>query len=148
MRRAAITLLFMVFLAGSPAGARDREPGREFGLSGAAVAANLLYTPPKLVTALIGLPLGASTLVFTGWNLRAAYAVWVPTVTGTYFLTPSHLEGDRPIEFFGSHYPSTLGCKPYPNTAYFGDPRCSKEERRCCKARRAPCHSEAAEAEE
>jgi len=45
------------------------------------------------------------------------YAVWVPTVTGPYFLTPAHFEGTRPIEFFGSLYPSTLGCEPYPNTA-------------------------------
>ncbi len=124
MRRASITLLLMAFLAGWPARAQDRDPGREIGLAGASVAANLLYTPPKLLTALIGLPVGALTGLCTGWNLRSMYAVWVPTVTGTYFLTPAHLEGTRPIEFFGSHYPSTLGCEPYPNTAYIHDSRC------------------------
>jgi hypothetical protein len=117
MRRASIALFLMAFLAGWPARAQDREPGREFGLASASVASNLLYTPPKLLTALIGLPAGALTAVCTGWDLRSMYAVWVPTVTGTYFLTPAHLEGTRPIEFFGSHYPSTLGCEPYPNTA-------------------------------
>lgn len=114
MRKVAITLLLMTFLAVSPAGAEDRSPGREFGLAGAAAAFNLLYTPPKLVMALVGLPLGAITGVCTGWNVRSMYAVWVPTVTGTYFLTPAHLERKRPIEFFGSHYPTTLGCAANP----------------------------------
>ena len=117
MRRASITLLLMAFLACGPARAQDRDPGREFGLAGASAAANLLYTPPKLLTALIGLPLGAITGVCTGWNVRSMYAVWVPTVTGTYFVTPAHLEGTRSIEFFGSHYPTTLGCEANPNMA-------------------------------
>jgi len=117
MQRAFITLLLMVFLACGPARAEDRNPGREFGLAGASVGANLLYTPPKLLTALIGLPVGALTGVFTGLDLRSMYAVWVPTVTGTYFVTPAHLEGTRPIEFFGSHYPTTLGCEANPNMA-------------------------------
>lgn len=115
MRKVSITLLLMAFLTGWPVRAEDREPVREFGLAGASAAANLLYTPPKLVTALIGLPLGAITGVCTGLNVRSMYAVWVPTVTGTYFVTPAHLEGKRPIEFFGSHYPTTLGCEANPN---------------------------------
>ena len=117
MRRASITLLLMAFLACGPVRAQDRDPGREFGLAGVSVAANLLYTPPKLLMALIGLPVGALTGVFTGLNVRSMYAVWVPTVTGTYFVTPAHLEGTRPIEFFGSHYPTTLGCEANPNMA-------------------------------
>jgi len=107
----------MVFLACGPARAEDRTPGRELGLAGLSVAANLLYTPPKLLTALIGLPVGALTGVCTGLDVRSMYAVWVPTVTGTYFLTPAHLERTRPIEFFGSHYPTTLGCEANPNMA-------------------------------
>ena len=126
MQRAFITLLLMVFLACGPARAEDRNPGREFGLAGASVGANLLYTPPKLLTALIGLPVGALTGVFTGLDLRSMYAVWVPTVTGTYFVTPAHLEGTRPIEFFGSHYPTTLGCEANPNMACTHGARCSK----------------------
>ena len=126
MQRAFITLLLMVFLACGPARAEDRNPSREFGLAGASVGANLLYTPPKLLTALIGLPVGALTGVFTGLDLRSMYAVWVPTVTGTYFVTPAHLEGTRPIEFFGSHYPTTLGCEANPSMACTHDARCSK----------------------
>ena len=126
MQRAFITLLLMVFLACGPERAEDRTPGRDFGLAGASAATNLLYTPPKLLTALIGLPLGAITGVCTGWNVRSMYAVWVPTVTGTYFVTPAHLEGTRSIEFFGSHYPTTLGCEANPNMACTHDARRTK----------------------
>src|SRR5438046_10743085 len=108
MRRASITLFLMAFLACGPARAQDRDPGREFGLAGASAAANLLYTPPKLLTALIGLPLGAITGVCTGLNVRSMYAVWVQTVTGAYFVSPDHLEGTRLIELFGSVYPYTM----------------------------------------
>ena len=55
MRRASVTLLLVALLAGWPAHAGARDAGRDFGLAGAAVGANLLYTPPKLLTALIGL---------------------------------------------------------------------------------------------
>jgi hypothetical protein len=115
MRRLSITLLLMAALASWPARAEDREPVREFGLAGAAAVTSLFYTPAKVLTALIGLPLGAITGVCTGLDVRSMYAVWVPTVTGTYFLTPAHLERERPIEFFGSHYPSTWGCEANPN---------------------------------
>jgi hypothetical protein len=118
MRRASITLLLTAFLAGSPAAAQDREPGKDFGLAGASAVANLVYTPPKLLTALIGLPLGAVTGLFTGLNERSMYAVWTPTMTGTYFLTPAHLEGKRPIEFLGSRYPKSLACGADPNTEW------------------------------
>ena len=115
MQKVSMTLVLMALLAGWPARAEDRQPLTEFGLAGASAVANLLYTPPKLVTALIGLPLGAITGVCTGLDVRSMYAVWVPTVTGTYFLTPAHFEGTRPIEFLGSHYPTTLGCEANPN---------------------------------
>ena len=98
MQRAFITLLLMVFLACGPARAEDRNPGREFGLAGASVGANLLYTPPKLLTALIGLPVGALTGVFTGLDLRSMYAVWVPTVFSKN--RDRLLEGDIAQAFF------------------------------------------------
>jgi hypothetical protein len=110
MRRIAGTLLLIACLAGWPARATAawEAPGRELGLAGGSVGANLLYTPAKLVTALTGALVGGCTAIFTGFDVRSMYAVWVPTVTGTYFLTPDHLLGTRPIEFFGSHYPEAL----------------------------------------
>jgi hypothetical protein len=62
----------------------------------------LLYTPAKVIVAVGGLTLGGLTGLLTGGDTRSAYAVWVPVATGTYFLTPSHLDGSEPIEFFGT----------------------------------------------
>ena len=65
---------------------------------------DLVYTPIKVLTAMVGLPIGAMTGVLTGGDVRSAYAVWVPTASGTYFITPAHLEGTEPVQFFGSDY--------------------------------------------
>ncbi len=112
MRRASLILLLAGLLGGVPARARAHDIGRDFGLAGASVGLNLLYTPPKLLTAFTGFLVGTATAVFTGCDVRSMYAVWVPTVTGTYFITPAHLEGEKPIEFLGSHYPAVLTCAP------------------------------------
>ena len=32
-------------------------------------------------------------------------AIWVPALGGTFFLTNAHMDGSKPIEFFGSNYP-------------------------------------------
>ena len=108
MRAASVALLVVALVAGSPARADARDAGREAALAGASVAANLLYTPAKLVMALAGLPAGALTFVCTGLNERAAYAIWVPTIGGTYFITPARLDGIKPIHFIGSRYPKTM----------------------------------------
>src|SRR5262249_5485635 len=96
MRKASLILVVVALLAGRPAHIQaveiGQDPGRDFGLAVGSVGANLLYTPPKLITALFGLMAGGVTAVATGFDFRSMYAVWVPTVTGTYFLTPAHLE--------------------------------------------------------
>jgi len=125
MRAASVTLLLVAVLAGWPARAGARDAGREAALAGASVAGNLLYTPAKLVMALLGLPAGALTFVCTGGNYRAAYAIWVPTVTGTYFLTPARLDGVEPIEFVGSHYPATVAYAVEEETTGAHDGRCT-----------------------
>src|SRR5262249_12238852 len=121
---ASLILVVVALLAGRPAHIQaveiGQDPGRDFGLAVGSVGANLLYTPPKLITALFGLMAGGVTAVATGFDLRSMYAVWVPTVTGTYFLTPAHLEGKRPIEFFGSHYPSALLAETDERAASYG----------------------------
>ena len=92
-----------------PAGATHSQAG-EAGLALGAAAANLIYLPAKTFVALGGLGLGAFTGLLTGGNVRAAYALWVPTTGGTFLLTPAHFDGTRSIEFFGSDYadqPST-----------------------------------------
>ena len=102
-------LVLAAILQPQPARAAHTQAG-EAGLALSAAAANLVYVPVKTLVAVGGLGLGAFTGVLTGGDVRAAYALWVPAVGGTFLLTPAHLDGTRPIEFFGSDYtdrPST-----------------------------------------
>ncbi len=102
-------LVLATILQARPAGATHSQVG-EAGLALGAAAANLIYLPVKTVVAVGGLGLGALTGLLTGGDMRAAYALWVPTTGGTFLLTPAHFDGTRSIEFFGSDYadqPST-----------------------------------------
>ena len=89
------------YIVGAPMRVSARDAGREAALAGASVAANILYTPAKAVLALGGLLAGGVTFLATGMNARAAYAIWVPTVSGTYFITPARLDGRRSFELGG-----------------------------------------------
>jgi hypothetical protein len=91
--------------AATPVGALTQ--GEEAGFSLLAATANLFYTPAKTVVALVGLPVGAFAGWVSGGDERSAYAIWVPTSGGTYFLTNDHMEGSQPIEFFGHDYADT-----------------------------------------
>lgn len=96
---------------GTASPARALSQGEEAGFALLAAWANLLYVPAKIVVSAVGLPVGALAGWLSGGNTRSAYAVWVPTAGGDWFLTNEHLEGSRPIEFFGADYtdrPSTL----------------------------------------
>jgi hypothetical protein len=98
-------LALALLVVGRPAvGRAHLSPGEEFGLALASAASNLLYIPAKVAVAAVGLPIGAATGILSGGDVRAAYAVWVPAASGTYFLRPAHLEGTEPIDFFGSDY--------------------------------------------
>jgi hypothetical protein len=102
------TLALALLVVGRPAvGRAGHTPGEEAGLALAAAGSNLVYAPAKTIVALIGLPVGALTGFLTLGDTRAAYAIWVPTVGGTYFLRPANMDGSEPIEFFGSDYADT-----------------------------------------
>jgi hypothetical protein len=83
---------------------RTRTQGEEAGYAIAAAALNLVYLPVKTVVAVGGLALGAFTGLMTGGDTRAAYAIWVPAASGTFLLTPAHIEERKKIEFFGADY--------------------------------------------
>ena len=108
LKRMVITGLLGAALTVSAASpARALTQGEEAGFSLLATAANLFYTPAKTVIALVGLPVGALAGWLGGGEERSAYAIWVPTAGGTYFLTNEHMEGSEPIEFWGSDYADT-----------------------------------------
>ena len=89
-----------------PTGAPNRAPtqGEEVFFSVLATAANIFYVPLKAVIAAVAMPAGGFAGAASGGDPRAAYAIWVPALGGTFFLTNSILDGSQPFEFFGSDY--------------------------------------------
>ena len=109
-RTLSMAAVLALLLVGRPAVSHATDGGQEFSKAIAAAALDLVYTPAKVLTAIVGLPIGAMTGVLTGGDTRSAYAVWVPTASGTYFITAANIEGREPVQFFGSDYadqPST-----------------------------------------
>jgi hypothetical protein len=112
MRKTIASFVLAASLAAVPSVARATDPGDEVAFSSAAALCNIFYTPAKVLVAAVGLPVGALAGFMTGGDTRSAYAVWVPTAGGSYFLTADQMDGRRPVEFFGDDYadrPSTYG---------------------------------------
>jgi hypothetical protein len=76
------------------------------GLQAASVVTSVLYLPFKGVMALTGGLAGGIAYLFSAGNMDVAEAVWGPSVYGTYLITPDHLTGRKPVQFFGSLPPS------------------------------------------
>ena len=83
---------------------RAPTQAEEVWFSVLATGANLFYTPLKFAIALVAMPVGGFAGAASGGDARTAYAIWVPALGGTFFLTAAHMEGSKPIEFFGSDY--------------------------------------------
>ena len=73
-----------------------------------ATGANIFYVPAKFVVAIAAIPIGGLAGAFSGGDTRTAYAIWVPAMGGTYFLTNGHMDGSKPVEFFGYDYDDEL----------------------------------------
>ncbi len=104
-------LLGAALTIGAASPARALTQGEEAGFSLLAAAANLFYTPAKTIVAVVGLPVGAFAGWVSGGEERSAYAIWVPTSGGDFFLTTDHMDGSEPIQFWGDDYadtPSTM----------------------------------------
>jgi hypothetical protein len=101
-----IVIGFFFFASQSIGGADPLSPpttGPEpsTGQKIASGALTMLYFPAKVAYAGAGGIVGGLAYVFSGGDRDTAEIVWTPTIKGTYVLTPEHLWGDEPIEFFG-----------------------------------------------
>jgi hypothetical protein len=70
-------------------------------MQAAAGGSTLLYFPLKAVFAISGGIVGGLAYVFSGGNEQASKSIWTTSLYGDYFLTPDHLQGNRPIRFLG-----------------------------------------------
>jgi hypothetical protein len=102
---AGVLLAGAVLVQGVPAEARSA--GSEVGWSMLSAAGNLIYTPTKVIIATLGLVAGAVVGLINGGDERSAYAIWVPTASGTYVLTPGHFDRTKPFEMWGTDYADT-----------------------------------------
>ena len=71
------------------------------GMGAASAAATILYFPFKAAFAIGGGIVGGLAYVFSGFSESTAKNIWIPSVYGTYVITPEHLSGDRPVRFLG-----------------------------------------------
>lgn len=100
----AALIVLATLYAHPAAAARDTTQAEEAMLALAAVGTNLVYVPAKTVVAIGGGVVGAAVGLLTGGDARSAYAIWVPTASGTFILRADNMDGTEPIQFFGSDY--------------------------------------------
>ena len=105
-------LLALVLVMGATRARAEEEEHRyasDFGVGIGAVFTNLLYMPVKFVYATLGGVTGSLAYVLTGLNMDIAKSVWVPSLGGTYVVTPSMLKGEDRIYFSGTTEPKHHG---------------------------------------
>jgi hypothetical protein len=101
----AVAMLVAMVVATTvrPALAEDENHfAKDFGVGVGAVFTNILYMPAKFVYATLGGITGGFAYVLTGLRLDIAKGIWVPSMGGTYVVTPSMLKGEDPIYFSGT----------------------------------------------
>jgi hypothetical protein len=115
------TVVTVVMLAGTAAEAQPPRPPIDsehtpsgIGMQAGSALATIAYFPFKAVTAIGGSIVGGLGYLFSGGSKSAANAVWVPSVYGTYIITPDHLAGRKPVQFFGKTESQPARRSPHP----------------------------------
>ena len=71
------------------------------------VLSNIGYMPVKMLYSGLGGLTGGLAFGLTGGDTDVASKVWVPSMGGTYALTPEMLRGEKEIAFVGGGRPTT-----------------------------------------
>lgn len=83
-----------------PVSSNDASPSG-VGIQAGSALATILYFPLKLAFAIGGGVVGGLAYGFSGGSEQTAKNIWIPSMYGTYIITPEHLKGDKPIRFLG-----------------------------------------------
>jgi hypothetical protein len=114
-RRVVVTMaLAVTLLAGATRALAEDDDHRyasDFGVGVGAVFTNIFYMPVKFVYATLGGITGGFAYVLTGFRMDLAKGIWVPSLGGTYVVTPSMLKGEDPIYFSGTTVPKGHGSR-------------------------------------
>jgi hypothetical protein len=108
---AVITILFLCLL--TPYNAKAESTLSNVGYGAGSVLASCVYSPAKLVYALVGGFTGGIGFLVTGGNQDVAKKIWTPSVRGTYVITPEMLKGKEQVQFVGQ--PETKTSQPQEN---------------------------------
>ncbi|WP_447600183.1 hypothetical protein [Nitrospira sp. Nam80] len=85
----------------SPAGDASTGTPSGVGMQAASAVATILYFPFKAAFAIGGGVVGGLAYAFSGGSEQTAKNIWIPSMYGTYIITPEHLKGDKPVRFLG-----------------------------------------------
>ena len=102
-RSLLVSAVVCAVLAITPASASADagETSKQAGLGIGSAFASLVYAPVKIVYAIGGCVVGGLAWAFSGGDSEVLKVVVTPSVLGDYVVTPAHLTGDEPLEFFG-----------------------------------------------
>ena len=89
-----------------PVSSNDASPSG-VGIQAGSALATMIYFPLKLAFAIGGGIVGGLGYGFSGGSEQTAKNIWIPSIYGTYLITPDHLKGDKPIRFLGVPAAST-----------------------------------------
>lgn len=82
------------------------------GMGAASALVSIPYFVCKGAFALGGGIVGGLAYAFSGGNDDAARSIWTTSMLGTYFITPEHLRGDKPVRFLGVAEQDTRPMEP------------------------------------
>ena len=85
----------------SPSGDASTGTPSGVGMQAASAVATILYFPFKAAFAIGGGVVGGLAYAFSGGSDQTAKNIWIPSIYGTYIITPDHLKGDKPVRFLG-----------------------------------------------
>jgi hypothetical protein len=101
-RSLAASLVLATAIAAAPVRADEAKPiDSDAGVGIAAGLASLVYTPAKVLYALGGGVAAGMAYLASAGNQDVAAPILTPSVRGDYVVTPEHLRGEKPLEFFG-----------------------------------------------
>jgi hypothetical protein len=99
-----VTFFSMIAVpAWSQPSSSDKQEGTASGagMQAASVGLTILYFPFKGAYAVGGGIVGGLAYLLTGFQEQPAKDIWIPSMYGTYLITPEHLTGERAIRFVG-----------------------------------------------
>jgi hypothetical protein len=103
--RLVVVLVALSLCLAPVAGAAEKgegdNPAADMGLGVASFLCSVPYGAAKVALAIVGGVTGAFTYVLSGFDKKAADAVWYTTIEGDYIVTPDHLRGKKDLRFTG-----------------------------------------------